>query len=93
MNLDALIILPGIVAGGTTTVISFAYQCAKTKKISGPAIPGLPGDALALRGALENLLLIVPSRTLVIARTAVAPTADRKPPRFESELWKILEPS
>ena len=63
----------------------------ENKKITGPATPGLPGDALALRGALENLLLIVPSRTLVIARTAVAPTADRKPPQFESELWEILE--
>ena len=62
----------------------------ENKKITGPAMPGLPGDALAVRGVLENLLLIVPSRTLVIARTAVAPTADREPPRFESELWKIL---
>ena len=61
------------------------------KKVTGPAMPGLPSDALAVRGVLENLLLIVPSRTLVIARTAVAPTADRKPPRFEPELWKILE--
>ena len=69
----------------------FRVPMRENKKITGPAIAGLPGDALALRGAVENLLLIVPSRTLVIARTAVAPTTGRKPPRFESELWKILE--
>ena len=54
--------------------------------VQGPIMPGLPDDAIAARGAYENLLLVI----LVIARTAVASPAETRPARFEAALWDLL---
>ena len=68
----------------------FRLPFREEKVIKGPIMQGLPSDALAARGAHYNLLLVVPSQQMILARTALPVEAGANPPQFERALWEIL---
>ncbi|MEM7363612.1 MAG: serine hydrolase [Pseudomonadota bacterium] len=65
---------------------SFRMPMNETRRLDGPPIPGAPPDLVMTRGAQGNHLAVLPSLNLVVARTALSPTA----PTFERELWQRL---
>lgn len=56
----------------------------------GPVAPGAPPDMIALRGAMENRLYVVPSLELVVARTATPAERGTRPIPFDEPFWSAL---
>ena len=59
------------------------------KSFEGPILPDAPPDLVAARGALENGLYVIPSLSMVVARTALP----RKSAGFEKRFWTELRAS
>jgi hypothetical protein len=70
---------------------SFRLPMREEKLIQGVPNPQAPADMISARGAFENILNVVPSMQLIVARTTKERTGmPTKPAPFERTFWELL---
>lgn len=69
----------------------FRVPMREDRRYEGPIIPSAPTDLIAARGALDNHLGIVPSRDLIVARTARPVERGERPAPFERGFYERLD--
>ena len=61
---------------------------AGTRRLDGPLIPAAPDDLVAMQGALDRKLYLVPSLDLVVVRLGAAGSSDNV--NFNNAFWTAL---